>query len=447
MKSMRELSLPYLLIAVLLTGACGTSRDQPFEKGKRFLASGQYSEAEINFKKAIQQNPSLGEAYYQLGLAQSRQAHVRDAYNTLERAIELLPGRDDVAVARADTALAMYVHVSPNVRYYDSVVTTAARLLKADPKSFDGLRLDGFIAMIDKHYPEAIELLSSADAVKPMRADVVQALVQCLIQSGRIADGEKLGLDLIQKESGFAPIYDTLYGYYMGNNRAADGEAILKKKITHNPDVIDYRLQLAAHYLQVKNEPGFDRVVQELTSDPKRFPDARMRVGDLYMSLNRLDDALAQFQAGANESSGRKLAYRKRVAQILMVEGKNDLARNVLEEILKGQSDDYDARNMRAIIDIETADPEKINAGLSELKALSVQNPRDAVLHYNLGRAELRQGDVDAALAQFVESMRLDPLLLESRYLAANVSLRKGDYKGAGEYADDILRVKAAMIR
>jgi len=440
---MNRIIISWFFIVVLLNVSCRTDKDRALEKGNRFFASANYPEAEINFKKAIQQDPSLGEAYYKLGLAQSRESHVQEAYATLNRARDLLPGRDDVAAAAADASLAMYIRVSPSPGYYNQVAATAEQLLNKDPKSFDGLRLKGFIAMIDRHYPEAIELLKSANSVKPMQEDIVHALAQCLIQDGQTADGEKLALDLIQKRSAFGPAYDTLYEFYANKNRSADAEAILKKKVSNNPDVIDYRLQLAAYYARIQNEAELTKVVGEMTEDPKRFPEARIRAGNLYLSLNRLDDSLAQFQAGVNENTARKSEFRKRIAQILMIQGKNDQALGVLTEILKEKSGDYDARNMRAIINVDSANAEKTSEGLAELKVLAVEKPADAVVRYNLGRAELRQGDVDGALLQFNESIRLDPRLIESRYLAANVSLRKGDYNQASQYADDILKVKS----
>jgi tetratricopeptide (TPR) repeat protein len=428
-----------VVLMMLLMSACAVKPGQYVEKGNSLFDAGKYADAEINYQKAIQKDANLGEGYFRLGLTQMREARPAEAYRNLSRAAELLPKRTDVAAAFGDAALAAYLQ-RPQTSYYDQVSTTSARLLKADPKSFDGLRLKGYIAMIDRRLPEAVELLKQADAVKPMQDEVIDALVQSLIRDNQGPDAERVALAFIRDKKSFAPVYDTLYAYYVTANREGDAEALLKTKVAGNPDKIVYRLQLASHYVRMHNEAGLNATIQNLKAS-KLFPNASMDVGNFFVGVNRMDDALREFQAGAREDSKQKTEYQDRIAEVLVAQGKADQALTLANEIVKDHPKDFAARSLRAGINIDSGDQARLAAGLAELQVLVSEKPEDAVTRFNLGKARLKNGDVNGALGDFKEALRIDPRLLQARLLAANTSLQIQDYKGAAQYADQVLQL------
>lgn len=183
---MRHLRIHSLLVCLIIASACSTGPQQYVDKANKLFNSGKYAEADINYQKAIQKDPRFGEAYYRLGLSQFKQGKLGDAYQTLSQARVLLPGRTEVAVALADDSFAGYIQNTQGgqaATFYAELTRIVQRLLQQDPNSYDGLRLKGYVAMVDKHFPEAVESLKKADAVKPMQADVIDALVQCLFLS------------------------------------------------------------------------------------------------------------------------------------------------------------------------------------------------------------------------------------------------------------------------
>ena len=268
---MKKTTSGTILVLTLLGCACSIAPTQYVERGNKFQASGNYAEAELNYRKAIQKDPQLGEAYYRLGTLQMRLQRPEDARASFVTAQRLLPLRRDIAVALADASFASYLRNPRSTVYYNDVVNSGARFLKEDPTSFDGLRLNGYVAMFDRHYPEAIDLLKAADVVKPMQEDVVYALVECLIEEGRGAEGEKLGQSLISADKSYAPIYEILYRYYVSEKRLTEAEAILNQKVTNNPDSAVYRLELASHYARLGNETGVKQVIQQMQNGNK-FP-------------------------------------------------------------------------------------------------------------------------------------------------------------------------------
>jgi predicted Zn-dependent protease len=431
--------LPLAGLCLLGTG-CSPSPSAYVERARKAAASEKYADAEIDYLKATQAKPDFGDAWYGLGQAQFKQGHLTDALKSLTRASDLLRSRDDIAVTLAETDMAIYL-ASParTAELYQRVVATSANLLKRNPNSYDGIRLKGYVAMIDRHFPEAIELLRKADSLKPGQGDVTQAMMECLIQNGQGPEAEKLGTAFLARNKNFIAVYDTLYSYYMDSHRDGDAEQLLKNKIAANPGALAFRLQLARHYLDAQKEGEASAVLKQVLDDSKDFPEGRFTVGDFYRANNRLDDALHVFQTGAAQGGKQKAAYQLRSANVLVSMGKSEQALPILENVLKGDPANVEARSLRAAIHLGSGKPEDTQAAFTELSQLAKDQPKDASIHYNLGRAWMAKGNTEAALAEFQEGLKLNPQLVQAKVLAADVSLQRGDYAQASRYSNDLV--------
>ena len=107
--------LSALLAGLLITLelGCTMNRDAAkqsyLENGNRLSKAGNWEEASINYRKAIQRDNRFAEAYYQLGLSESHRGNLEDSVAALSRAMELAPQRDDVKIAVADNSLALFL--------------------------------------------------------------------------------------------------------------------------------------------------------------------------------------------------------------------------------------------------------------------------------------------------------------------------------------------------
>src|SRR5215472_8645181 len=99
----------FILTPVLALISCGRTAQDYTERARRLATSGQYADADLNYRKAIQKDPRFGEAYYQLGLTELKLGHAPEAYRDLSEAATLLPARADVQAALADLALKAYL--------------------------------------------------------------------------------------------------------------------------------------------------------------------------------------------------------------------------------------------------------------------------------------------------------------------------------------------------
>lgn len=435
---MRMYKRKLLAIPVLVASfsGCDASPQRYLDKGNGLFDAGRYAEADLNYQKAIQKDSTFGEAYYRLGLSEFKEKKLADSDAALTHASELLPARDDVKAALADTAFAGYLVNRRDAHYYGQVQSISRLLLEKNPSSYDGLRLKGYIAMVDLHLPEAIQILRQANAVKPMQSETIEALTQCLIGNGQFPEAEKLANDLIQKDPSDGRIYDILYEYYMTNKRPADGEAILRKKMEKNPNNLAYRLQLAHYFAASNNREAMSQTIEEASNNPSRFQNVFAEVGAFYASLGLYDDALRAYETGMKtDDRDQKWNCERGKVELMVTQKKWDQAREVTQQMLKESPGNAEARALRVEIDLDEGQPEKAAATIAELRQLIKLDDRNPQLHYNLGRAYVAANNTESALAQFNQAINLSPGFVPAIVYAANVSLNRQEFKEANQYA------------
>ena len=80
---MNCLSLPgrlavFALTSILLLSGCRSAHSY-LDKGNAAFARGQFEEAALNYRKAVQKDPAFGEAYYRAALAELKQNKVAES--------------------------------------------------------------------------------------------------------------------------------------------------------------------------------------------------------------------------------------------------------------------------------------------------------------------------------------------------------------------------------
>jgi tetratricopeptide (TPR) repeat protein len=434
------------ILLLLLVVSCRQSPQQYVAKGNTYYDAGQYGDAIINYKKAIQRNPKFGEGYYRLGLAELKTGKGRDAYAALNTASTLLPDRADIKITLADLLLLGYLgDKNRPAALYTQLTRLSDDLIARDPNSYDGFRIKGAIAWTDGRLKEAEEFFQKANVRKPLQPGLILMWVQVLFRDGQSADGERLALELIQAHKEAGPIYDVLYTHYKSQNRLGDAENILRAKVANNLSNISYALELAMFYAATAKRDQITATLQRVLDDPKTFPEARLKVGDFFGALHDWPEALRQYQEGANTNPKERITYLKHIANSWLAQGKADQAAGVVAEILKERPNDDDAKAVNASLLLKTGQPGNVQAAVKDLQDLVKKQPDNALMQFTLGRALLAKGDQDEAFAQFRESLKKRPGYLPSILVLSELSLSKKDYSQALQYADSALAVNPRL--
>jgi tetratricopeptide (TPR) repeat protein len=438
-----------LLFVVLILGLSSCSRDPEvvkrkyLESGNRYFEKKQYKEASIMYRQALRKDPRYGEAYYRLALTQLRLNRIPEAIRSLRRAVELLPDRLEPKVQLGDLYLTGLAFTAPGntrqIEYLRNEIKNLADLLP--PSSPHRHRLLGYYFLSQKQLKEALAEFRQAHELQPFRPEFTLPLVETLFNAGQAEEAEKLGRALIEKQPQLAAAYDVLYLHYVRSQRDAEAEAVLKDKAAHLGNEASVWLQMAAHYYRAKKFAEMQRALDHLTSKLKQFPDAYQLAGDFFRLRGDPDKALRYYDQGIQQDAGRRVRYQKAKAAVLADAGRRTEAIGLLDDILKANPRDDEARSMRAALIVEGGTPDELRTAVAELQAAVGRSPQNAVLRFHLGRALVRQGQLDQARVQFEEAIKQRPNLTAARLALAEVHMARRDYAAALQTVRELLQL------
>jgi tetratricopeptide (TPR) repeat protein len=447
------IALPVLIVASACNRDPKVQAQRYLDNGNKFFNKGKFKEASIMYRRALQKDLRYGEAYYRLALTDLKLASFGEAARMLVRAVELQPENTDAAIKLADLyLLASFQDTAHAEQLTKDAADLADKVVKQNPNSFDAHRIYGQLAMLHKDTAKAVQEFEIASKIRPYNPDLSLVYFEALTASNRAAEAEKLAKEIITREKAYGPIYDRLYLYYSRANRLPEAEEVLKLKVANNPASSDYLLQLAAHYYISKKRPEMEAVLQKL-ENTKDFPEGRLLAGDFYFfRLREFDAAQREYETGMAAMPKDKIQYEKRLAELFANVGKNDQANQTLASILKEDPKDPDAIAMRAALQLSTGNREQISMAANDLQALVSKAPTNHLYRYNLARALLAKGEVDAARIQLEEAVKLRADFLAARQILGRIALAKGDAGRALKEADGIIaldknNLQAHLIR
>lgn len=426
-------SLAVLVLPSILAFLSGCrSANSYLEKGNDEFAQGQFDAATLNYRKAVQKDPSFGEAYYRAGLSELKQNRAAEALQDFQQAVRLMPDNQaDTQAARTDLTnllLGAYVGDSKRPKFlYDLLVKFSRDWLAKNPNSMQGLRIAGYLAMLEQRPDEAVSDFRRAHALYPHEEKIADGLMDALFRANQPAEAEKVGLDFVGANKGAADVYDALYRMYLAAHRAEDAENILKRKAQSNPRENSYLLQLAAFYAGVHRKPDMETTLQTFLSNPGGDTQVHMEAGDFYTSVGDLAAALQQYRAGSSANQKDKLAYQNRIARVLLLQKNQKEGLQVLNQTLAQYPNDAEARALRAALLVGEPGEGKPGEGVQELRALLEKNPNDIFLKFVLARGLAESQNLAEARARLLEIVKLRPQFLDAHILLADIAFRQHD--------------------
>lgn len=440
--------LRLLLTLALISSFVGCSTDpesrkkKALTKGNAFYDNGKFNEASIMYRNATKLDPRFGEAWYRLGLSELKRGRPSEASTALRRAVELQPENNDAFSKLADLYLTAYLADTNRFKFLlPELKDLANRLAKRNPKSYDSLRLNGYLALSDKDLPLALDYFTKADATKPDQPGLVLILSNTLYNSGRQEEGLTKLKGLIEKDKTYYPAYDFLYSVYARDNNFAAADQIINQKTNNNPKDGALLINLATHYFLSRKEPEMKATLNRLTSDPKTFPTAYQMVGDFHYRIRDFDNALKAYETGMASQKDKSRDFQKRLIEVKVAQNKLPEAIALVDQLLKDDPKDPDSIAMRATLQLYGGKPEQQATAIADLQSVVQKMPDNFVLRFNLGRALMQKDDVEGAKAQFQDAIKLRPDYIPPRMALAQIQLSRSEWANAMNSGKDILAV------
>jgi tetratricopeptide (TPR) repeat protein len=430
-------------IAMLCCVSCASSEQQSLHKGNDLYDSGNYFEARLSYRAAIQHNPKLGEAYYKLGLTEEKLHDFRAALQVLNQAALLLPAREDVKASLGDLCLrGLNSDPSRPRNLHDTAVRISDDFLAKNPKSFTALRIKGSLALLDNRPGEAVGFFRRAWQQRTDDPDVTLRLFESLALSGNGAEAERTALQHIALRKADGSVYDALSTYYLGQNRVGDAERILKLKISNNPNEPSYVTELCKFYWRLGRQSEAIDLVGAMLVKPARPTAAHLSAGDFYASIGRLEEANRQFEEGMRSARDQEVLFQKRLLSLALDQGSNERAATLTNQILSERPDDDETLAVRARLRVESGQPMALAGAIEDYKIVLRRNSRDPNIHYGFGRALQRKGDTISAKVEFQEAISLEPGYSAAKTGLAEIAIDQQKPEEAIQWANKVLSVE-----
>ncbi|HYL37906.1 MAG TPA: tetratricopeptide repeat protein [Bryobacteraceae bacterium] len=426
------------------TFGCGHSAKHYLDQGNQLFSAGKYDDASLNYRNALKKDPKSGEAYYRLALAQLKLGKLPDAYQALNRAVELSPQNAPAKVELAAISLTAYTRDPRHpAALYNRAVALSNELLALNPKSADGLRLKGEIAIVDKRYKEAMEAFRQAQQSSGAPENQFE-LAEAMLLDNQPEEAERQAKAAIAQYPTFTPTYDLLYALLLKQQRWAEAESLLKQRIASNPKDAAGVVRLAAFYLGRKQPEDAEKTLDSgLLGHRDVFPQADLLAGDFHALAGNWDQALADYQRGASRDASRYQAYQERIAMALATLGRRDEALKTIDTVLTKDPKDTPVRALKVSVLTAKGGAENVKTAANLAAELAKEFPGRLQIQMLAAQAAAANGDLDAATARLQQAAKIDQKFLPARLALARIYLLRRNYPAMLEQANAALSIKS----
>jgi len=426
-------ALTLILINALLSSCSFDSnarKQKYFQSGQTYFEKGKYQEAAIEFTNAIQIDSGYADAHEQLAESYLRLQQRDRAYQELNRTVELRP--EDYRPRMELTNLMI------QARNFQGAREQTDLLLKERPDDPSVHTLASSLLALQGKIPEAIAEADKAIALSPNRWESYLSLAQL----------QQMNLEFNAAESSLKKVIElnpktmqarlVLGNFYQSQKRFDEAEKQFRESQALDQNSLDSRKALAGLYLIEGKKADAEEVLEQAKRDMPHNPDCFLALSDFYYSTGDVDKSVAEYRALYQERPD-DLQVKEKYIQLLIQTKRFDEARILDDEILKSNPKDDGALIYRSQMQINAGD---VNDAAQTLQTVVSNSPNNMQAHYTFGIALQRQGNLDRALSEWREALRLDPNFLEAQRSIADVAMLQGDMTTLEDAANQMIRLQ-----
>jgi len=394
-----------VLVTAVLLGCAGSPqerRNKYLSRGKDLIQKKDYTRALLEFKNAAKVIPNDAEVYYEMGLALLGLQDFRSSYAAFQKALSLDPKH---AGAQLKIAQLQMQTNDP-----DLLKDSAARLktlLEANSPTSEMLNALAFTELRLGDPQNAVGPLEQALAQTPQELFSIVMLAQAKLSLKDIKGAQAI----LEKAASDAPksaaARRLLAEFFVGQNKPADAEPAFRQALAldpnHGPALLGLGLLEWAQGRKQEAEQSFKKLsaIEGHKSTWAIF---------LYKE-GRGDEAIREFERLVKENPDNR-QMRTDLVIAYRTTNRSTEAEKLLENALKKNANDADARLQRAEISIEKVQYAQAEIDLNQLLKLRPDAPE---AHYAVARLNLARGKTLLYRQELSEVLRLNPQLLVAR--------------------------------
>ena len=427
----RGLSVCVVFAGLLLASACSKDpavRKQEFlQSGNKYFEAKQYRHAIIEYRNAIQVDPTFGPARARLAEAYARGGEPRLALDEYVRAADLLPRDLEVQIQAGTYLLAAG-------RPQDAL-GRAEIALKLQPKDARVHVLHGNALAGLNSFDKALASIEEAIRLDPKRAWTYAQLGAIELARGRRQEAEAAFKRAVSVDPSSIEAQLALGNFYWASGQAAETEAAFSAALELDPDSQSANRAMAALSIASgkpeRAEPYLRRIA-EIAKDPA----AVMTLAEYYMLTGRPKEAIARLEPLATQPTP-PADLQHRLARAHAAAGDRPKAHAIVAEITKQNPRDAKAQFIKG--QLQAADGQR-DAALETLRSAVEIEPSSVEAQFALGQLYASRGDVSGAVNAFREVLKLNPRAAAAQAELARLQLAAGNPAESVRNADEARR-------
>ena len=458
---------PLLVAAVaLIVLGCSTPEEKAssyLKDGKDLFEKGNYAQAGLQFRNALQMNGKLPEAWLYLGKIDLRNQKWDDAYKDLSRAVALDPNNTE--------ALAELGSLQLGAGQVQDAMKTSESLLKLEPKNAGAHTLRGAVMYRLQNLDMAENEAKAALDIDPKHVDAMLLLARVDQSKGDADAALKVIKEGLAQNATNIPLQLVQIDILEAEGKSDEVIAAYETLIQQSPKERAYRNLLAAHYLKHKQPEQAQQVLEQAVADFPDEADAKIavirfaeRYGDkakaielargytekspdateIKFELARLLIADSQKDAGkkiyldlaASEKNPVVIQAQTSLARLAMADGNTDEAEDRISKVLALDSRNGDALMLRAVIAMQQ---EKPADAVTYLNSVLTDSPNSARALMLLGQAYMLRGQIELGKEQYYRAIEANPSDASVPVAFADVLAQRQEYSQAENVLDRYL--------
>ena len=430
-----RMGLAALVTAVVVAGsACADAaraRQRYLESGDRYFSEQKFSQALIEYRNSIKEDPAFGEARRALAETYFKLGQPERGFKEYMRAADLLPDRPDVQVRAGNLLLLSGA--------FDDAKQRAEKVLAQNPKDVGAQVLLGNALGGLQDMDGAFTQIEEAAALDPKNSAVYGSLATLELTRGNRDKAEAAFLNAVRVSPDSPLVHVALGNFYWSTGDVARAEKHLLEAVSLDPKDGMPRRALALLYLTSRKHAQAETHLQELA---RQSTDVRstLLLADYYALLGKPDRAKQTIE-DLERARGQSVATRLRLARIAYDTGNTARGHEILQAVLAQEPNQYDALLMHGRWLL--AEGQASDALMRGRAAVAVQ-PKSASAHYLVGTALAAEGRNDQAYNEFTQVLKLNPRATPARVEMARLYLEDGATDEALAVAEEALRVDPA---
>jgi tetratricopeptide (TPR) repeat protein len=379
----RQFGLRIAPLSIVAAVACTTDpavlKQQHFERGKNYFDKGQYAEAIIEYRNAVEVDATFGEARKQLAESYTRAGNDRAAFEQFVRAADLLP---------SDVALQVHVgNLLLVVRKPEEALARADSALKLEPENIQALVLRGNALAGLSSYEDALKSIEQAIQLDPERGATYTHLGQIEVAQGRREQAESAFAKAVALDPKEILSRLALANFYWSVGRTREAGTVFEEALKLEPANLTANRFLASFKFSTGRREEAEPYLRQIAESSKG-PEGTLVLADYLMVMGRPKDAIASIE-GLQSGKGLPQATI-RLVRAYAAAGDREKAHSLVEQMLAANNKDAAAHLLKGQLLLQEG---RRDDAFVSMQAASAIDPASADAQFALGRIYANRGD------------------------------------------------------